>query len=104
MRDDFSPKTFITFLGEFPQAGNASSWPRTLYWLLVFSVFFGLTLQGLVSVVLDYYSHPFDTGTELNHESSVDFPAITLCNLNRINCVNLMTERIDLRNTVRDRA
>ena len=82
------------------QAGNASSWPRTLYWLLVFSVFFGLTLQGLVSVVLDYYSHPFDTGTELNHESSVDFPAITLCNLNRINCVNLMTERIDLRNTV----
>ncbi len=70
----------------------------------MFSVFFGLTLQGLVSVVLDYYSHPFDTGTELNHESSVDFPAITLCNLNRINCVNLMTERIDLRNTVRDRA
>ena len=36
----------------------------------------------------DYLSYPIITGTDVTYSQSVDFPSVTICNLNRINCHN----------------
>ena len=40
-----------------------------------------LTLQ-----VREYLSGPVDVATTLQHKDSVDFPSVTVCNLNMVSC------------------
>ncbi len=42
-------------------------------------------------MITDYYDYPVVTNINLDHKAQVTFPAITICNLNRIHCLNLLT-------------
>ena len=55
----------------------------------VFIVGICLTGFGVINTVRDYLSYPVMTKVSVREEDNVDFPAVTICNLNRVNCENL---------------
>ncbi len=64
-------------------AARAKSAIRAVYWLAIFTIFMVLTVRQLISVITDFYNYPVVTNIDLDHKSSVMFPAISICNLNR---------------------
>ena len=63
--------------------------PYVLVTFQVFVVGISLTGFGVISTVNDYLSYPVMTKVSVREEDNVDFPAVTICNLNRVNCENL---------------
>ena len=55
---------------------------RFLYWITIFGFFSFLTISSLVNVIKDYWRYPVITSINLSHKPQVDFPAVTVCNLN----------------------
>ncbi len=58
----------------------------------------GLTIRGLVVLVEELSLFPVVTTSKLVPHQSVTFPAITLCNLNRVNCVDSVFYMFDYLN------
>ena len=56
---------------------------RMLVWALIFAFFSLMTVSNLASFSSDFQSHPVTTSINLTHRSQVEFPAVTICNLNR---------------------
>ncbi len=77
-------------------AANARSYIRGTYWLVIFVVGLVLTARSLVVLVDEFLQHPVVTSSELITREKVAFPAITMCNINRVNCLNLMSESYEL--------
>ena len=67
---------------------------RALYWLAILVVGTAVTLRGLVIIIEDYLSRPSVTTNSYITPPSVPFPAVTVCNLNRIHCLNLVEVRM----------
>ena len=63
-------------------AAKAKSLIRSLVWLALFLVLASLTMRNFILIWMDFNTHPIVTSTELTQEKSVEFPAITVCNLN----------------------
>ena len=42
----------------------------------------------ICQIVVEYWKYPIITSTNVYHKAAVDFPGVTVCNLNRINCHN----------------
>ena len=57
--------------------------------LQVFIVGMCLTGFGVINTVRDYLSYPVMSRISVLEEVNVKFPAVTLCNLNRVSCENL---------------
>eukprot|EP00094_Tigriopus_californicus_P004881 TCALIF_04699-PA protein Name:"Similar to SCNN1A Amiloride-sensitive sodium channel subunit alpha (Cavia porcellus)" AED:0.34 eAED:0.34 QI:34/0.25/0.2/0.4/1/1/5/0/314 len=91
---DFGRNTSIAGLNN---AMKAKSIIRSLIWLTLFSVGLYFTLVGIISVVKDYNQYPVVTKTELQQEKLVNFPAISICNHNRVHCNNLLTQYYTLK-------
>ena len=64
-------------------AAKARTRMRTIMWAVIFAFFSLMTLSNLVSVISEFYTYPVTTSINLTHKSQVDFPAVTICNLNR---------------------
>ncbi len=77
-------------------AANSRSYVRSLYWLLVFVVGLALTVRSLANLVEEFLDYPVVTSSHLTTKPSVAFPAVTICNINRVNCVNLEEEALNL--------
>ena len=69
---------------------------RSTYWLLIFLGLLGLTLYSLVLLIVDIYKYPVLTSNYMERSQGIPFPAVTVCNLNRVNCQNLYTTRKEL--------
>ena len=72
-------------------AGRAPSPVRVCIWLTIFVLLVALTINDVVQLVQDYLSYPVDVSTTLEHEDTVDFPSVTICNRNIVSCQNLQT-------------
>lgn len=91
---DYIRESSIAGLSHAAKSRNFLQWA---YWMVIFTVGFGLTVRSIIDIIADFYTHPVSTISDLRHENSVTFPAITVCNLNRINCLNLMITTEQLR-------
>ncbi len=56
--------------------------------MVLFLLGLGFTMDGLYGIVDEAMQYPIVTSTQLATRTSVTFPAITICNINRINCFN----------------
>ena len=56
--------------------------------MVIFSVCAAFTIEGLYSTITDIMGYPYVTTTDITFQSKVDFPGVTVCNLNRVNCHN----------------
>ena len=82
---DFGTETSISGINN---AAQAKSKVRTAIWFIIFSVLGYYTAIGICDIVVEYYEYPVITNTDLTYKPEVDFPAVTICNLNRVNCHN----------------
>ena len=74
---------YTTFHGiRFFAEGN---WLRRIVWVAAVSLAFGYCWYMLVLSVKQYRDHPFVTQITRHDVSKIPFPAVTLCNFNRVN-------------------
>ena len=64
-------------------AANSRSLVQCSYWLVIFTAGLVMTVMSIKDLMDDYYSYPVVTSSDLKHETSIYFPAVTVCNLNR---------------------
>ena len=96
-------KWFVEFcsIGGFTQARDSDNKVSTLVWTILFLAGFGLTLNGLVTMILFFLEYNSTMNVELAHNSSgMIFPSVAVCNQNRIHCGHLY-EKIISCNEVR---
>ena len=74
-----------TTIGGLCNAGLTSSRPRQIYWLVIFFAMFFYTIKLLVDNVNQYLQYGVITSTNLDYNSSIYFPSVTICNQNRYN-------------------
>ena len=82
-------------------AAKGKSRARSIVWVVIFGVLAYFTVVGIEEIVLEYYSYPVITNTDLTHRSEVDFPAVTICNLNRVNCHNAFQTMYDIKQALK---
>ena len=70
-------------------AGRAPSVARLTVWLTIFVLLVALTLNDVMQLVQEYISGPVDVSTTLEHKDTIDFPSVTVCNRNIVNCDRL---------------
>ena len=82
---EFGAETSISGINN---SAKGKSKVRSTIWLLLFSLLAYLTVVGIYDIVVEYFQYPVITNTDLTYKPEVDFPAVTICNLNRVNCHN----------------
>ena len=85
----FKKFAFETNIEGVNNAGRSNNLYRAAIWLGIFTVLVGLTVKDIKDLVIDYIGEPVDVATTLKHENAIDFPAVTICNKNRVSCTNL---------------
>ncbi|XP_038061024.1 uncharacterized protein LOC119731823 isoform X2 [Patiria miniata] len=101
---DQTPKTFGGLVSEFAdnttahgvsRIANASSCIASFIWLVILcAAFSGFFYQG-TNLVLDFFSWPYGTTIDIITNTSVDFPAVTVCNMNRLRRSELKGTRFE---------
>ena len=86
--DDFWQETSISGASN---AGKAKGRPyiRRICWILIFGIFFGLTVFNVAKQFVEYYEYPVNYEVYVTHKDQVPFPSVTVCNQNRVHCGNL---------------
>ncbi|XP_037079580.1 uncharacterized protein LOC119100607 [Pollicipes pollicipes] len=64
--------------------------PLRLVWLALFAVGVVFTAIDVITVIREYLEHPHITRMDVVHERSAYFPAVTVCNQNRLDCEQLV--------------
>ncbi|XP_067016052.1 acid-sensing ion channel 3-like [Acropora muricata] len=62
----------------------AGSWPRRCFWLLACAAAFAIFVYQLHVLTQQYLSKPLKTRTRIIHEQNIQFPQVTVCNLNKV--------------------
>ena len=89
-------KTWEKFLQatSMPGLANAgkeqTSILRRVIWLIAFTIMFYVSLCQIINIVKEYFTYPVTTKVTVMNSPIVFFPAVTICNQNRINCCNLV--------------
>lgn len=78
---DFADNT--TLHGPNRISGAKNVYERSL-WTILFSALLGYTIYGVIVQILAYYGWPVTTSIEIVKEPKQIFPAVTVCNQNRI--------------------
>lgn len=82
--DDFWQETSI---GGASNAGHAQGAPyiRRIIWIIIFTVFFYLTVQGVVGLFVSYYDYPVTYSVYVAHKNKVRFTYYLINYLMKIN-------------------
>ncbi|XP_071490102.1 uncharacterized protein [Diadema antillarum] len=97
-----SPSTVTALLSEFattttahgiPNIYSARSIIEKIFWTLSFLVCLGVFLWQSETLIADYLSFPYTTRTDIITSAALQFPAITLCNVNMMRRSKLMNTR-----------
>ena len=88
---EFGTQTSIAGLNN---AFQRKSYFKKVYWSVIFVAFLVGTIHSVLSNLSAYYRRHIITSNDLDASSSLIFPAISLCNHNRVHCTNLFEEEI----------
>ncbi|XP_071490072.1 epithelial sodium channel subunit alpha-like [Diadema antillarum] len=97
-----SPSTVTALLSEFattttahgiPNIYSARSIIEKIFWTLAFLVCLGVFLRQSEILIADYLSFPYTTRTDIITSAALQFPAITLCNVNMMRRSKLINTR-----------
>ena len=96
---DFGSQTSISGINN---SGKGKSVARSSIWLVIFSMLGYFTVRGIHDIVVEFFEYPVITNTDLTYNTEVDFPAVTICNLNRVNCHNAFQAMYSIKQTLRN--
>ena len=96
-------KTLLNFgsetsLAGINNSGKRKSKIRSAIWLLIFFILAYLTGVNIYNIVNDYLKYPVVTSTDISHQTRITFPAVTICNLNRVSCHNTFQTMLHINN------
>ena len=82
---------FIHFstLGGFCQIRDSNNRISKFFWTLLFLAGAGITVVGVMQCWDDYFMYKTLSTSKVVTHTKREFPAVTICNANRINCRNL---------------
>ena len=63
---------------------QSKSYYKKAYWFSLFCIGAYFTLNSLILTINDYFEYDVSTSTDLEFQRSVVFPAVSICNLNRL--------------------
>ena len=87
--NEFGGKTSIAGLANAYQSESTS---KIIYWGFLFLVGLVITFVALGQTALDYLEYEVSTSIDLRSDSTVPFPAVSVCNQNKVHCLNLFEE------------
>ena len=73
---------------------HRKSFGKKVYWSFLFAVFLAATIYSVFDNIKTYLDYGIVTSTDLSHKTSVIFPAVSICNVNRVHCTNLFEETV----------
>ena len=79
-------ETSIAGLGKTVK--NDSSYFKKAYWFILFLIGSIWTCYNLYGVINEYFKYSVSTSNDLTFETSIPFPAVTICNQNRFDFLN----------------
>ena len=74
-------ETSIAGLGKTVKSD--SSYFKKAYWFILFLIGSIWTCYNLYGVINEYFKYSVSTSNDLTFETSIPFPAVTICNQNR---------------------
>nr|XP_053631798.1 uncharacterized protein LOC128688110 [Cherax quadricarinatus] len=94
--DTWSEFWTSTAISGISNAGRANDRLPRVLWLLLFGVGTYYTVRDTIGVIDNYLSYPYTTQMDLQHMSTVQFPAVTVCNQNRLSCQKLFNKMLEV--------
>ena len=88
---NFGNETSIAGLNN---AFHRKSIGKKIYWTSIFLAFLVATIYGLINNLTTFYEKEITTSTDLHAQTAIIFPAISICNHNRVHCTLLFEEEI----------
>ena len=81
--------TFIDWCHDTSIAGisktvQSRSYFKKIYWLILFIIGAYFTISNTISTFEDYFLYEVSTSNDLTFNNSVQFPAVSICNQNRL--------------------
>ncbi|KAM7446210.1 ligand-gated sodium channel [Porites harrisoni] len=73
---------------------------RKIFWILLFLAALGVSVWQITELFKTYQARPLATHVAIQHETSLDFPAITICNFNAVKLSSVEYLPEDLRNDI----
>ena len=81
----------FTTIGAVSHAKNATCHYTKAYWIIILLVGYTMTYYATILTFLDYFEYNTMTSVSVvSEEEKFEFPAVTICNSNRIHCRNLL--------------
>ena len=82
-------KSFTTINGLGQIVGSTEKrWKG--FWVILTSVFLVATIYSAVSTVVEFFKYDVVTSYSVIHKDYLNLPSVTICNINRVHCGNLM--------------
>ena len=79
----------VTTIPGLQNVHNASGWLASCIWTFLFVVGFACTVKDVYTNTAEYLAYPVITSMTMDQVVAIQFPSVTVCNLNRIHCANL---------------
>ena len=71
-----------------------------VFWVLVVLVMLAMFLNVFIAGIITYFEYPSNTKISIQPRSNLNFPAVTICNNNRVSRLTFLTQPYRQRFTV----
>lgn len=95
--NDFADSTTAHGL---PRVISEGKWYWKIFWFLVFSGATYIFCRQAWDILSDYRSNPVNTNIKIQTRTYVDFPAVTVCNMNRMRRSKMVGTRFEGRSNI----
>ena len=76
-------------IGGLDHVTNADNIVSRVFWLILFLAGAGLTTYSTYNTIMNFFKYNTLTSVTMENHPLLQFPAVTICNSNRIHCGNL---------------
>ena len=80
----------FTSIGGLGQIIGSTEKHWKLFWTILTLAFLAITGYSAMKIVIEYLTYDVVTSFSVEHKESLVIPSVTICNVNRIHCGNLM--------------
>ncbi|XP_071496689.1 uncharacterized protein [Diadema antillarum] len=78
-----------------PRIVTSEKWYWKIFWFLIFGGAFYLFTTQALDILWDYRSYPYNTKIDVVTETTITFPSVTICNMNRMKRSQLVGTRFE---------
>ena len=92
MNEVFAWFNNFTSLGGYTQYLASKNWTSKIFWAILTVLGLFITIISMERNFTDLLGFGVTTSVTVSGNSSLNFPTVTLCNSNRVNCLQLFSK------------